>query len=113
MIRPNKLGHTRPLSYSSLYFPFIEITCPAPPLPEHVEKLVIPGCFDDNPTYKTICKFECGPGYVAVSGSKTRMCKKDGSWSGEDLECESKNNIVQKVHEIPGIWLRAMFVDKW
>ena len=39
------------------------------------------------PLYEDTCSFTCNTGYE-VTGSDTRMCQSDGSWSGNDVVCE-------------------------
>jgi len=42
--------------------------------------------FDRVPTYKDTCSFTCNTGYE-LTGSDTRTCQSDGSWSGSDDVC--------------------------
>ena len=41
---------------------------------------------DAIPSYEDTCNFTCNTGYVLV-GSDTRICQKDGGWSGTDPIC--------------------------
>ena len=42
---------------------------------------------DDNVTsYEDICNFTCNTGYE-LTGSDTRTCQSDRSWSGTDIVC--------------------------
>ena len=42
---------------------------------------------DDNVTYyEDTCSFTCNTGYE-LTGSDTRTCQSDGSWSGNDVVC--------------------------
>ena len=43
---------------------------------------------DDNITsYEDTCSFTCDTGYE-LTGSDTRTCQSDGSWSGSDAICQ-------------------------
>ena len=42
---------------------------------------------DEFPTYEDTCNFTCNTGYV-ITGSNTRTCQSDGSWSGSIAMCE-------------------------
>ena len=49
---------------------------------------------DDNvPSYEDICSFTCNTGYE-LTGSDTRTCQSDGSWSGSDDACRRGNKIM-------------------
>ena len=39
-----------------------------------------------------ICSFTCYTGYE-LTGSDTRTCQSDGSWSGTDSVCRKGNNV--------------------
>ena len=41
---------------------------------------------DGVPSYEDICSFTCDTGYE-LTGSDTRTCQSDGSWSGTDVVC--------------------------
>ena len=41
---------------------------------------------DGVPSYKDTCNFTCNTGYE-LTGSGTRTCQSDGSWSGSDVVC--------------------------
>ena len=41
---------------------------------------------DGVPSYKDTCSFTCNTGYE-LTGSDTRTCQSDGSWSGSDDVC--------------------------
>ena len=41
---------------------------------------------DGTPSYEDICSFTCNTGYE-LTGSNTRTCQSDGSWSGSDDVC--------------------------
>ena len=48
-------------------------------------------CFlrdDGAPSYQDICNITCNTGYE-LTGSDTRTCQSDGSWSGSDDVCSS------------------------
>ena len=38
---------------------------------------------DEIPSYKDTCSFTCNTGYE-LTGSNTRTCQSNGSWSGSD-----------------------------
>ena len=49
---------------------------------------------DDNvPSYEDICSFTCNTGYN-LTGSDTRTCQSDGSWSDRDVVCSRGNKIM-------------------
>ena len=41
------------------------------------------------PSYEDTCSFTCITGYV-LTGSDTRTCQNDGSWSGDETICTGK-----------------------
>ena len=41
---------------------------------------------DEIPSYEDTCSFTCNTGYE-LTGSDTRTCQSDGSWSGTDNLC--------------------------
>ena len=41
---------------------------------------------DGVPTYEDTCSFTCNTGYE-LTGSDTRTCQSDGSWSGTTALC--------------------------
>ena len=42
---------------------------------------------DEVPSYEDTCSFTCNTGYE-VTGSDTRTCQSDRSWSGNDTMCK-------------------------
>ena len=48
---------------------------------------------DGGPFYKDTCSFICNIGYL-LSGSDTRTCQNDGSWSGSDTMCRKGEILV-------------------
>ena len=42
---------------------------------------------DGVPSYEDTCSYTCNTGYE-LTGSDTRTCQSDGSWSGSDGVCE-------------------------
>ena len=61
------------------------ITCPVLPAPSNGTRL---GC-TRNATmhYDTLCQFSCNDGYIG-SGSQSRRCQQNGTWSGQDFTCQ-------------------------
>ena len=45
---------------------------------------------DGVPSYEDTCSFTCNTGYE-LTGSDTRTCQSDGSWSGSDVVCRRGN----------------------
>ena len=45
-------------------------------------------------TYEDTCVMTCNSGYV-LTGSNTKMCLSNGSWSGMDTVCERGKNHYQ------------------
>ena len=45
---------------------------------------------DGFPSYEDTCSFTCNTGYE-LTGSDTRTCQSDGSWSGSDDVCRRGN----------------------
>ena len=41
---------------------------------------------DEAPSYEDTCSFTCNTGYV-LTGTDTRTCQSDGSWSGNSTMC--------------------------
>ena len=41
-------------------------------------------------SYEDTCSFTCNTGYE-LTGSNTRTCRSDGSWSGSDIVCSRGN----------------------
>ncbi|CAH1269098.1 SVEP1 [Branchiostoma lanceolatum] len=47
------------------------------------------GCYGTrSQPYGKVCSFDCITGYKIKRGTRSRQCLADGSWSGNDLECE-------------------------
>ena len=44
---------------------------------------------DEVPFYEDTCSFTCNTSYE-LTGSDTRTCQSDGSWSGSDAVCRRK-----------------------
>jgi len=47
---------------------------------------------DGVPSYEDTCSFTCNTGYE-LTGSDTRTCQSDGSWSGSDDMCRRGKEI--------------------
>jgi len=41
---------------------------------------------NETPSFEDTCSFTCNTGYQ-LTGSATRTCQSDGSWSGSDAMC--------------------------
>ena len=66
-----------------LYFALV----PCPPLSDPNNGMINCSLGDDgDPSYEDICSFTCNTGYE-LTGSDTRTCQSDGSWSGNDVVC--------------------------
>ena len=48
---------------------------------------------DEVLSYEDTCSFTCNTGYE-LTGSDTRTCQSDGSWSGTDITCRRGINIA-------------------
>ena len=48
---------------------------------------------DGVPSYEDTCSFTCNTGYV-LTGSDTRTCHSDGSWSGSETMCRKGRKCV-------------------
>ena len=46
-----------------------------------------------TPSYEDTCSFTCDTGYE-LTGSDTRTCQSDGSWSGTDVMCTRGNTAT-------------------
>ena len=47
-------------------------------------------CSVEDHRYEDTCSFTCNTGYE-LTGSDTRTCQSDGSWSGNDTLCRQGN----------------------
>ena len=75
------------LIVSALFFRTAVYTCPALTVPSNGIKF---RCPENTTSYNgTVCQFSCNDGYIG-SGSQARRCQHDGTWSGQDLTCQSR-----------------------
>jgi len=51
---------------------------------------------DEAPSYEDTCNFTCNTGYE-LTGSDTRTCQSDGSWSGNDKICKKGEFVIKYV----------------
>ena len=74
-------------SYSSFVMAFIDVQCCSNNLSAPANGNVSCSSGTVGVGYKgDTCNFTCKPGYE-LTGSETRTCQSDGSWSGIDNEC--------------------------
>ena len=48
---------------------------------------------DGVPSYEDTCSFTCNTGYE-LTGSDTRTCQSNGSWSGSDVVCRRGMSVL-------------------
>ena len=66
---------------------FKYVLVPCMPLTDPNNGMINCSLGDDGvPSYEDICSFTCNTGYE-LTGSNTRTCQSDGSWSGSDDVC--------------------------
>ena len=68
-------------------------------------------CFlgdDGVPSYEDTCSFTCNTGYE-LTGSHTRTCQSNGSWSDSDVVC-SNSTVMMSFDAIIGAVLGSLFV---
>ena len=63
---------------------------------------------DNGPLYGDTCSFTCNTGYE-LTGSDTRTCQSDGSWSGSDDVC-SNSTATMSAYIIVGAVLGSLFI---
>ena len=54
---------------------------------------------DEVPSYEDTCNFTCDTGYE-LTGSDTRTCQSNGSWSGSIVMCGRGELLLTYVHTI-------------
>ncbi|KAJ8030547.1 Low-density lipoprotein receptor-related protein 4 [Holothuria leucospilota] len=61
------------------------VTCPLLNTTENAE------VYECKPphTYNSVCALRCKLGFTFASGTEKRTCQEDGTWSGEELVCET------------------------
>ena len=66
---------------------YIVTTVSCPPLTDPNNGVITCSLGDDGvPSYEDTCSFTCNTGYE-LTGSNTRTCQSDRSWSGSDDVC--------------------------
>ena len=75
------------------YLNYFLVICPGLTDPNNGTITCSPG---DNgvPSYEDTCSFTCNTGYE-LTGSDTRTCQSDGSWSGTEAMCRRGENGVR------------------
>jgi len=68
-----------------VYLLFYVVTCPSFIDPNNGVITCLLGD-DETPTNEDTCSFTCNTGYE-LTGSNTRICQNDGSWSGSETMC--------------------------
>ena len=58
------------------------------------------------PSYEDACSFTCNTGYE-LTGSDTRTCQSNGSWSGSDVMCSRGNQL----HRLCDFLVRALIIN--
>ena len=64
---------------------------------------------DGVPSYEDTCNFTCNTGYE-LTGSGTRTCQSNGSWSGTDNVC--KKGMFTFVHNYVLEWKNRLKILK-
>ena len=68
------------------------VSCP--PLDDPINGMINCSLGDDEvPSYEDTCYFICNTGYE-LTGSDTRTCQSDGSWSGNSAMCSRGEYVV-------------------
>ena len=61
---------------------------PCPNLTQPDNGIIICSLGDDGvPSYEDTCSFTCNTGFYELTGSDTRTCQSDGSWSESPVSC--------------------------
>ena len=77
------------VSLSSVY---LLVTCPS--LSDPSNGMINCSLGDDEiPSYEDTCSFTCDTGYE-LTGSDTRSCQSDGSWSGSVAMCSRGKQLL-------------------
>jgi len=70
------------------YFIFYVVMCPSLTAPDNG----VVGC-GEVPIFGDVCSYQCNGDYE-ISGSRTRTCQSDGTWSGREPTCVICKEIV-------------------
>ncbi|XP_053386020.1 uncharacterized protein LOC123539293 [Mercenaria mercenaria] len=73
-------------------------TCP----PITSPNTLVTGCSHPLNT-GSVCEQTCSEGFERMHGTSVRVCKPDGSWSGQDLVCKEKSVECQQLPPLPGV----------
>ena len=81
--------------YVATYFAIVNCS-----LLNNPENGIINCSLGDNgvPSYEDTCSFKCNTGYE-LTGSDTRICQSNGSWSGSDGVCGRGTYIITAIHK--------------
>ncbi|KAL4219354.1 scavenger receptor [Mactra antiquata] len=74
------------------------ITCPQLKTPQNA---VLSGCQSPY-QFGSICQQECSPGYYRSQGTDSRMCLRDGTWSGLAVICSNGISLSSRSAQIGG-----------
>ena len=76
-----------------MYFCIYVVKCSAFSMIE--DGVVVCSLGDDGvSSYEDTCNFTCNSGYT-LTGSDTKICLNDGSWSGTESSCERGTKITK------------------
>ena len=65
---------------------------------------------DKIPSYEDTCSFTCNNGHE-LSGSGTRTCQSDGSWSGNNAVCIKGNSYIQI--SVDALYIHGIYITTY